>query len=320
MLDMGSLPSHGASSIDIPIRDDDDYDNPRSRTIYNDGRSTASKSVASSISQAKLYDLEKRNKRSLSLMDKPPQGWMGGLNNAYINNCVNGLNGDDDGEEEEDGRRKKKRKSIVDELNKPTKKAVSFDNIELQLRNKIPESSSAEFTDPGCWGCRNGILTQSSLISDIPGFIIVADFIRTHLYKVSLDEFFLTIKNIFDEHLKYQVAEINGQEIPEDWSLDSIKRHFRHICDPAIDQRIKIHDLQTIYDMTRDNVFQKSTDDDEDDAKVEINRENLNTMIHIGSTLGSYYSRNNEKSAAFSDGITPMKEAREKTVRRVKQL
>lgn len=313
-LDLISLPSQRRpadeeSSPDLARRDD-----------YEEGRSVMSKSAISSINQRKVKTLEARNKKTLDVindMGRTPPGWMGGINNIHIDRHIHDVESESGVSKQ--GRRKR---TLEGESGKVNKKAVTFSNIESQLRNKAPSFYNGDFTDPGCWGCRNGVLTPSSLESDIAGFQIIADFVFTHLYKVSLDEFYVTIKNIFDEHLKHQVAEVNEQDPPEDWTLEMIKHHFTHcICDPAIDQRTKIQDLQTIYEIAKDNVFQRVyTDDDDEEGKLVIDRENVNIMMHIGSALSNHYLRNTEKSAAFSSGITPITEKKERAAKKPRQL
>ena len=288
------------------------------REYDREDASVTSKSVLSHASGSKLYALEEKNRRALNLLEHTPPGWMGGVSSAYIERVPRPR----DDEEGEEGRPNKKKKKKPETSTK-VKKSVTFDDVEHELKTQTQASSMLEFTDPGCWGCRHGVLTLASLDTGIPGFQILADFVLHHLYKVSLDEFFITVKNIFDDELKFQVAAKEGVSPPEDWSLESIKKHFRScICDPAIHMRIKIHDLRTIYEVTRKNVFYKVYDEDTEDeeGRLQVSDENLNALIKVGNTLDSSYSINTEKSAAYTNGITPTHEKKKESLRRIKQL
>lgn len=273
---------------------------------HRDDQSVAARSFISTVPSKALSALERRNQNALELVDS---GWMGGLSNVYSQRLPV----------------RRSKKPTQESPNRCIKKPTAFSLIESQLKNKKHDILSTEFTDPGCWGCRNGILTEDSEINELQGCKDIMWLIKNNLFKISLDEFFISVKNIFDVELKVQVAKLTEVDPPQDWSLESIKHHFSHcICDPTIDQRLKINDLQTIYEIAKQNVFRKVSkkrrrienygggeeeeeeeerEEEEDDGEVEIDRESVGVMLQVGNALTSCYLRNNEKSSAFSLGV-----------------
>lgn len=187
-------------------------------------------------------------------------------------------------------------------------KPISLQEIQFKTRNELKGDDhystgiNYSYTEPGCIGCQCGILMKRTLNIGINGFDIIAGMINQELFRLNFMEIMIQIKNIYDEHIKHQVAELTKTP-PRNWSLDAIRYHLVHcVCDPAIDIKYKHYDSTFIYEGILKKIAKVSRTDPDD---ITYKMSEIRKFIAISQFQNANLTRNPEKSMGFQAGITP---------------
>ncbi len=182
---------------------------------------------------------------------------------------------------------------------------VSLATASRVIRNN-PDSSSTtheelvSVTDPGCWGCQNGILSAEMQKTAIPGFGIMNAIVKRKLYTTGLPEIVNVMKLTYEKHIKPVMYK---GKIPYDWTKKEIQNHLEDcVCDPAIAQRVSIHQFNTLKKILFASI---GTQNINDISSVDLAEKKLKLVIEVDMHIHKLYAIDTRKSAAFAEMTTP---------------
>ena len=251
---------------------DVNFDNERDEIYSSYGRAIDSESSASSASKFRMLN---------------------GLTNRTTHSLHKNTQ-DDESQMSKDKRRKTNQ-------SEETRRSVSINEIIKRQKQKCnsASNSSANYV---CWGCRNGVLSQSLLDTKFGGFEKIAYVVATESTTADIDQIVSDIKTIYDEELKYQVAEFLDVP-PEEWTEEQIKHHLTKCAiDPGIDQKLLITYWRSLFDTVAENIaFESSTDPN----RIIPSINHIKALEMITKVIRKLYNENTEKSSLFNPKVTP---------------
>lgn len=248
------------------------FDNDRDEIYSSYGRAIDSDSSASSVSKFKML-------------------------NGLANRTSHSLHRKADDDESHSSKDKRRKTCQSDD----TFKSISINELIKRQKQKCNTSANAG-ANYICWGCRNGVLSQSLLDTKFDGFEKIAYVVATESATADIDQIVRDIKSIYDDELKYQVAEFLDVQ-PEEWTEEQIKHHLTKCAiDPGIDQKLLITYWRSLFDTVAENIAFESTTEPN---KIIPSINNIKALETITKVIRKLYNENTEKSSLFNPKVTP---------------
>lgn len=175
--------------------------------------------------------------------------------------------------------------------------------IQFNNEKKSIEKTAIKDDINKCFGCRYGLLVKFHDDSEVVGGAdfndVINKIIRQSTSKVQTSELLRSIKTVYDSQIRPYYKSIRKD--PGEWSIEEIREHFfEHLCDPALDARRKIDDLNALYKIAIDNVVYR----DVKSRRLKINKESLKSISVIQESLRRIYYSDTKKSFAFDENMT----------------